>query len=527
MKTKTIIGFLVLIALFTGCRKDFDNLVTTSERYADGGDGDLDLLGYGYNIQGEYASSTSATRRVIDVRKMRQSRPSKINVNATNRNFFEMRSGSNFNEYNRSYAQSYGASASGKIFGLKLFEAELKTKFSGSSTESSTYSFATVDMIIERKILTIYNDDQVDIIENFLDDEFKADCQNLTAANLLNKYGAGVLRKIKVGGKLTANYQSQVNAGSSNKKSDVEAGVKLGFKSLFNVDVDVSTSSSSGHAYNNSDQLMKYQSVGGGGHSIMGQSTLGSPASININNWSSSVTNDNSVLIGFFEDTFIPIYQLIPNLQKAREVRKLVYQSFGNTGFHKNSHNFELPGDIVFLTDLNPDDVYYYYYKLRVRNNRLITLGSNIMPASNPSIPFYVNLANAHVYNPSTNQYGQFTSAFLQENLLLLGGDGGTYQLSANADTRALSLELNFLRSKSHPAEMWQFYLEATGNYDQVIGVPSAWLVKDITTNKYYLQAHGILYPFYTDASVDDYGFHRARAVNINGTGGYQIGEAI
>jgi len=328
MKNYRFAGVAIFLLFVIGCSKEIKTpTATTTERYADAGAGDLDVLGYGYDLQGEYAHSTSKTRKVIDVQKMREQRPSKIDVNFTNRSYFEMRSGSDFKEYNKSYTINWGASTSGKIFGIELFSAELKTKFSGSETSSSTNSFATVDYLIQKKIVSLFDDDYDDIIQHFLTPEFKNDCNTLSASALVNRYGAVVLKKIKLGGKLNANYRSQVNSGS--KKADVEAGAKAGFKLLFNVDVHVEGSISSGSKYNNSNQLFKYETVGGSaGHTILGQSTLGSgTTTININNWSSSVTNDNAELIGLYEDSYIPLYKLIPNPDKARAVRSLIFRN--------------------------------------------------------------------------------------------------------------------------------------------------------------------------------------------------------
>lgn len=526
MKIRILVTLLCIVSI-SACRKELEPVTepSTIPRNADPGDGDLDVLGYGYNIQGDYASSTSATRRVIDVRKLRQERRSKIAENQSRRTYFEMRSGSNYTEFNKSYEQSYGGSAKGKIFGLKLFETHLKTKFGGSVSTNSTYSYATIDMLVERKILEIYNDQDVDIIRDYLDQEFKADCVGLSPQALLNKYGAGVLRKIKVGGKLTADYQSNVSNSSSSKKSDVEAGAKAGFKSLFNVDVNVSNSTTSGQSQNNSNQRFKYESIGGAGNSIMGESTLGSTASININNWSSTVTESNSVLVGFFDDTFIPIYQLIPDIKKARAVRKLVYQTLGREVVDGNSHNFELPGDIVFMQDLSPVDDTYYYYMLRVRNNRVITLGGDFWPSPSPSGPVYASIAARHIYQPSQQPRTMFVSNYVNDNVLLFNGPSG-YQ--TNENRRALWPEVNFLLQYSHPREYWRSDRES---YDDHLGlqwwIPGARLVRNSVDNKYYLQAHGVLYPFYSDNNVDDYGFHRSSATMINGTGGLQIGEAI
>ncbi len=319
-------AFMLLMTV--SCKKDLSNLVETQPRHADIGDGDLDVLGYGYDMQGDYTSYTAAKRRVIDVRKMRNSRPSKIDERITNRQYFEGRSGSDFNEYTKNHSISVKVNGGVKVFGLKLFDSELRTKFGDSSTSSSTFSFATIDMMVEKKILEILDDDYIDIKSNFLDQDFVNDCNILSAQDLINRYGLGVLKKMKLGGKLSASYHNQSNSG--NKKSDVEAGAKASFQFLFKFSVDFTGNWNSSSSYSTNNQLLKYETVGGSpGHSIIGSSTLGAPSNIDVNNWSSTVKTENSSLIGFYEDSFILLNELIPNADKASEVRELIYEKLG------------------------------------------------------------------------------------------------------------------------------------------------------------------------------------------------------
>jgi len=65
MKIKVLGLYALVLLMAVGCQKDITNPVETQPRYDDPGDGDLDVLGYGYDIiNGQFTEAGSATRRL-------------------------------------------------------------------------------------------------------------------------------------------------------------------------------------------------------------------------------------------------------------------------------------------------------------------------------------------------------------------------------------------------------------------------------------------------------------------------------
>lgn len=73
--------FISLLTFLFSCKKSTDDVtkptynITPQNKLMSAGDGQWDLLGYGYDMTGDYANSNSATFPVIDVEKLRIAYP--------------------------------------------------------------------------------------------------------------------------------------------------------------------------------------------------------------------------------------------------------------------------------------------------------------------------------------------------------------------------------------------------------------------------------------------------------------------
>ena len=114
-----ILGLYALVLLMTvGCQKDIKDPVETQPRYADAGDGGLDVLGYGYDIiNGQFATAESATRRIVDVRKLKAELPARIHEIGGTYVDYEIISGENYEKFKKNHVITADVEAGIKIFG--------------------------------------------------------------------------------------------------------------------------------------------------------------------------------------------------------------------------------------------------------------------------------------------------------------------------------------------------------------------------------------------------------------------------
>ncbi|QNK61166.1 hypothetical protein H7F33_11335 [Pedobacter sp. PAMC26386] len=73
---------LALLLFVTGCKKNITNPENPSEKNKtevnSGGDGIFDVLGYGYNVTGKFASLSSTQAQVLDMDKIKANNPQNI-----------------------------------------------------------------------------------------------------------------------------------------------------------------------------------------------------------------------------------------------------------------------------------------------------------------------------------------------------------------------------------------------------------------------------------------------------------------
>lgn len=318
MKSKILI-LITFLAVLCGCRKDLvvsDN--NTTSRSA--GDNDLDLLGFGYNAEDRFADERSAKAKVIDVERIRAF------PDNTNRIEIGNIGGQNTIVVSGEDAKSYAKNVTKKVnvsAGMLLFKGELKSTFVDEDFNSSKYSYATLEKLIYRKKLSIYMSVN-DVKNKYLTSNFIADCETMSPAELVSTYGTHVLTDITLGGRLKLTYRSQIN--STNKTRKVEAGVNLGGIKIFGLGIsaDGNINYSQNEITNNTNQSLMYQAIGGDPSvNITGNVNLSNPnvPTVDINQWQSTVSTQNSRLIGIGENGLVPLYELVPG-HKGEEVRK-------------------------------------------------------------------------------------------------------------------------------------------------------------------------------------------------------------
>ncbi len=346
MKIKILRRFIVVYCVcvsvfYSSCKKEFVNEGTaTSQRSA--GDQDLDLLGFGYDAEGNYADENYARGKIIDVEKIRSNFSNRIEVGILSSQGTQ----ENFAENSKTYVENIRKNINVDTK-LLLFKSELRSSFTNFDSTDTKYSYASVDKLIIRKKLAVHMD-LGEIRENYLTSNFLHDCEIMSPQQIINQYGTHVLTDITLGGKLKVVYRSEIN--STDKKNKVHIGLKAGTFKVFGLGIAIS----GGVDYNESDliqnknQSLIYKAIGGDPSiNIGGSLNYSQPnPTIDITSWQNSVTLGNSHLISIGQNGLIPIYDLIPG-EKGDLVREFYNLS-------KKGVDFFTRGDLLIYEQINP-----------------------------------------------------------------------------------------------------------------------------------------------------------------------------
>lgn len=291
----------------------------SAAKYA--GDGIYDVLGHGYDGAGKYANANSAGFKVIDIERFKIEQTARlISENIFSQDYTE-EYGENAESYSKMVSTKVGVTAN-----VPLFKKTLSVAFNSAVTNNNKfdakYIYGSYNLTIKQKRLRFNATN--DMLGDYLTPEFTQDLQTKTPQQIVQDYGTHVLLDIYTGAKLEAIYQSETT--NQNREHAARVGVKVGMKDIFDVDVsnDVNTTESS----QNYSKKLSYKTRGGDpSKGLIGDLNLQqSNPKINISNWQSSSTSNNSVLVYFGNNGLVLIYDLIKDPIKKAQIKTYVDQ---------------------------------------------------------------------------------------------------------------------------------------------------------------------------------------------------------
>lgn len=395
---------IAITSTFTSCKKNDLNIKQSTNpkklTTQSAGDNVYDLLGYGYDVTGEYASSNSTTYQVVDIAKIAQAEPNRfvtdLNVTQTS----ESHSGSTAEDYSQQLSYSTGASLT-----VGAFSGTIDEKFHEFGSLSSKYSYADASLLIKQKRLKF--DAPLSLIKStYLTPVFKSDVNSMTAQQLVTKYGTHVLTDIILGAKLTVYYRSQTTI--KDRALSVKAGAEV--KGLFNI-FGASTHITYQDSLINSnfDQTLTYETVGGDGSKglLLGDmKPLESIQTINIGNWQSSCTRDNAAFIqlGNSATNLILLSDLIDDPAKSTAVKNYIDQYLANKHVHLSNT----------LATVKSNAFYNVFLRLNGTNYVSSSAGSGVVNCQFTAAPFEKMLFAKQTDGTYTIESNAFAGLFLR-----------------------------------------------------------------------------------------------------------------
>ena len=319
----TGLAIMAFLLLFTtaGCKKN-DALQNNSAqktrpaRPRSAADGVNDLLGYGYDITGEYGNSSASRFAVINIAALQRDLPARVEWDLSKRQVGKLTSGENAT----SYLDKLKVNLDG-TFGFKAFSGTIKSSYTSSDVFSAKYIYSSFDLLIQQKRGKISGG--LTLLKQYLHPSFLWDIQYESPEFIVSSYGTHVLTDITLGAKLNVMYRSETRNSQRERASEI--GIDVNVPKVFNLAVGLSYTYSQTEVQNNFSQALHYKTIGGDpSRSLIGDIPVGTNTpTVDITSWQQSCTVNNAEMIDFNTVAMIPLYDLIDD-----PVRKQVIKNY-------------------------------------------------------------------------------------------------------------------------------------------------------------------------------------------------------
>ncbi|WP_443945674.1 MAC/perforin domain-containing protein [Pedobacter sp. AW1-32] len=334
---------LILTALGSACKKIDEigdgKLSSNKNNLAIHGDGKWDVLGYGYDITGDYLALESISKStIIDMTRFGQDYFNRINTPTSTAGTQHYYYGATAYDYLRdiNIKRSFTASVTG---GTKEPKADGDSYFTGSLTSKSEnqsiydfkskFSYAHFEEVYRIKKIQLTEDVSLELLKNYLTPEFIANISTKTPQELIAMYGTHVLLDISLGGRLAFDFNgSIVSETTTEKKVSTSEGALGFFVKKFGINISSSkTTDEMTKAFNESRERsfgLKFFGGTNSGRSVSFDSNGYTSENVNISGWEQSVNVNNSALVDI--ERMAPIYDFISDPVKKEQVRVAVEQ---------------------------------------------------------------------------------------------------------------------------------------------------------------------------------------------------------
>ncbi|WP_175628888.1 MAC/perforin domain-containing protein [Bacteroides acidifaciens] len=281
------------------------NIVTTRSA----GDGEYDLLGYGYNcFYSDFQDPLYAKAKVIDLERLQKGlgrdpitgqevifTPADIETSILHgKTETKTAYGSSIYTLTENLNIHATANIGDKI--LKLFSLDLEATINSGGTKEERNAFYRVDALKMTRRLTLpYTTPSR--LKYFFTDVFLSDLKSLSGKELVEKYGTHVMTDILLGGKFSAFYTGKYTSTSATQVQEFKASSNFLMSSIT---ANVHYDSNLFNSFNNVNIYIKTQGGSQTVTSIISQDPNGKldNVSFDYTGWINSVSTETESLIG-------------------------------------------------------------------------------------------------------------------------------------------------------------------------------------------------------------------------------------
>lgn len=294
------------------------------------GDGKYDVLGFGYDVTGEYLHPKSVRNPILDIDKYKQEHEKRIVCGTSSFGFDKMYYGySSFDyikdittETNATLNMNYGSEKDTTFFSGNISNnSYLKTEYS----YSGKYSFASLDLVRNRKYIRF--NDEISSLSQYLSAEFKEDLDRLSPARVVERYGTHVITDFLIGGRYKLMFKSVITntKDASTKRQTVHSGFAASLNKIgISYNLESSETVYESLAKENQSKELYVLFYGGIGTNVKYDLEKGAPTSVDVQGWENSVSLENSCLTEITWKETYPIYEFISDPIKKAEIKNAV-----------------------------------------------------------------------------------------------------------------------------------------------------------------------------------------------------------
>lgn len=281
------------------------------------GDGQYDILGFGYDITTGYMEYTAVKAQILNINQLSAER--KINpFNLNDQTSYTHYSGKDISDITQKMSIDVCFDALGGFLG------SFNSKFSKTNEYRSNEAFAYYSMEVLRskyEISVIARE-----LEPYFDSNFLYAINNWTPAEVVSKYGTHVLMNVLTGAKLEAYVMCEIE---SERQIDIaNSAIATTFIDLFGLDVNFTYDR---NAYKSSRRTRcVYETRGGkaeykeSGVKDIDETVL-NEYHIDMTKWLSSTHTSTPIFLRTDgNDGLVPIYELINNTEKKNNLKNYI-----------------------------------------------------------------------------------------------------------------------------------------------------------------------------------------------------------
>jgi hypothetical protein len=276
------------------------------------GSSKFNFIGYGYNVTGKYADTSSVKMPAINIDAYAAAYPNRVDLSHTTSGGAESMYAKDAEDYSYKISSKLNESK-----GMRLFKHTITDAFPGQDALSDKYIYAQYVVAITWKtIRTNWGDAGV---KDYLTPEFKSDVQNLTPENLVKKYGTHILSGVTLGEKFNVYYQAKSTANDKLHSSIV--GFTYALKQVFGAASSYYDVLKPAEINAVSEPKLVYEVIGGDPSKI-NHNVINGKTQVKFSDWVSTCTEDKALFTGVV--SMSPLYMLIDDPAKKAEVRDYI-----------------------------------------------------------------------------------------------------------------------------------------------------------------------------------------------------------
>lgn len=280
---------------------------------------DYNFLGYGYDIMGKYAHITSVKEPVINTANFVKDHAGRFTAIRVLSSTFVSIYAPDGEQFTRDLTSFFLSDH--KTCDFAYFRGNISQPFPETRINSSKYLYGLYDLQVKYKKLSL--NAVGPRLEFYITDDFKSDCQSLTAEKLVEKYGTHTLLTLFTGAKLSLDYQAEYTG--SDRRNAVENSFRLGLSDCFGLIsgfVDpLDRSTFKGVA----QPRITFEAIGGDPSKISVDERSANNPVVNTTEWIESINEETARFVYLHDmNGLLPIYNLISDTQKKEEVKDYI-----------------------------------------------------------------------------------------------------------------------------------------------------------------------------------------------------------